>query len=279
MNRLWRAYVLSNIHIAFCAVVFCWAGYELLEVPTNYWVLVFLFTGSLCTYTLHRVISGGRLTTLHAGHERFAFASKIGRWKVTYLSLLILISFCSFSMLSQSLRFYLAGLSFFSISYIIPLLGSEKRLRDVYMLKIFLVAIVWAGIFIVPILDMDHIAVKSEYIILFSEKFIFFFALTLPFDIRDREIDQKTEVSTFANVLSIKQIKVLILGLLAICCFLTFGLYYCQVYSCALMIVLLIFYSMQALLSMRITSKTNEIYYLGILDGLILIQGLIIIKV
>lgn len=277
MNRLWRAYVLSNIHIAFCAVIFSWAGYCLLEVSTNIWVLIFLFTGSLCTYTLHRIISGGKLTTLHIGHQRFSFVRKIGKWKIAYLSFLILISLFSFSMLSQYLRFYLAGLSFLSIGYIIPLLGSEKRLRDVNMLKIFLVAIVWAGIFLIPIFEMKTMSFRFEYTLLFLEKFIFFFALTLPFDIRDREIDQETDVSTFANVLTIKQMKFLIVGLILLCCTLTIGLYLYNIYSNLAMISLLTFYSIQTLLSLRINLDTKELYYLGILDGLILIQGLIII--
>ena len=277
MQRLWRAYVLSNVHIALCAVIFCYAGHKLLEVAINPWVLIFLFTGSLCTYTLHRIISGNKLSGVHSGHERFSFVRKIGNWKIRYITLLIIISLFSFSMLPQALRLYLAGLSILSIAYIIPLLRTEKRLRDVSLLKIFLVAIVWAGIFITPLFETDDIVKSPRYLLLFVEKFFFIFALTLPFDIRDRAIDKESQISTFANILTIPQIKFLIVALICISCILTITLYCIGIYSLILMLLLFGFYGIQAILSMRISSATSELYYLGILDGMIMVQGFIII--
>ena len=277
MNRLWRVYVLSNIHISLCAVVFCWAGYRLLDIPTNSWVLLFLFTGSLCTYTVHRIISSSRDSVLNYTFERFAFVRRIGKWKILYISILIAISLFAFSMLGQQLRLYLAILSTLSIGYIIPMLGSERRLRDISFLKIFLVAIVWAGIFITPISVMKEITWTSGVLVLFVEKLIFIFALTLPFDIRDQELDQSTGVVTFANVLTIKQIKTLIVVLLFLSCLLSIVLCYMGIYNSILMFSLLSFYIFQAILSLRVGSRTNEIYYLGILDGLIILHGLLII--
>jgi 4-hydroxybenzoate polyprenyltransferase len=277
MKGLWRTYVLSNVHISLCAVVFCWAGYELLEIAINPCVLVFLFAGSLCTYTVHRIISGGQVSGALIGHERFSFVRKIGKWKIAYLSIIIFVSLFSFSMLSQQLRLYLAVLSALCIGYIIPILGSKKRLRDINMLKIFLVALVWAGIFMIPLSEMKESSWSSSFLFLFIEKFIFIFALTLPFDLRDRKLDQASQLNTFASSLSTKKVKIIISILLIACLSLSFLLYFSETYSFYVMLSLCGFYTIQAFLSLRITSKTTEIYYLGLLDGLIMLQAILII--
>jgi len=191
--------------------------------------------------------------------------------------MLVAISLLAFSMLPQQSRLYLAILSSLSIGYIVPIIGSEKRLRDIGYLKIFLIAFVWAGIFLMPISEFHQQNWSSIYLFVFLEKFIFIFALTLPFDIRDKELDQSTQVSTFANILSETQIKSLISISLISCSLLTVILFYSGVYTIGLMIAMLAFYAIQAGLSFRVTKGTSELYYLGVLDGLIIIQSLVIL--
>ncbi len=54
-------------------------------------------------------------------------------------------------------------------------------------------------------------------LILFLERALFVIAITIPFDIRDIEIDNSNAVSTIPSILGIYQSIVLSIGLLTIC--------------------------------------------------------------
>lgn len=273
--QLWRRYVLSNLHIALCAVIFCWGGYAHLRIEPSWWLLGFIFSGTLCTYTVHRLLSARRVDQSFEAIERFSFIKRVGPFQIALLCGIILIALFSYSMLEREIRIYLGLLTALSIGYVIPVMHSGRRLRDISMLKIFLVAIVWAGIFFIPLFENGWPTYSSNTALLFFEKFLFIFALTIPFDLRDERLDKSTDLQTIAGILSPKNNKILIGVCLFICIFLVTYLGVQDVYSAGVCLLLTCFYFVQGILSFQIKESTPEIYYLGVLDGIILVHGVL----
>jgi hypothetical protein len=277
MKKLFETYIFSNFHIALCAVSVVWSSYCFSDVPINYWLLTFVFSGTVITYSLHRIISGMRMRQGAKLSKRFTFYPNILFYKgnIWLVVFLLLASIALFN-LTLKLQLGLIILSAISTLYVLPVLGSNKRLRDISQLKIFLISFVWAALFLIARLELPDWSPDISDYLLFSEKFIFIFALTLPFDLRDQQIDAHARVSTLANSISTQSIRNLMLLSILAAMTLIIVLLYLSTYSISLVALLFFFYILQAGLSYRVDDQTSESYYLFILDGLILLHGLII---
>ncbi|MEL6389790.1 MAG: hypothetical protein AAFQ02_06485, partial [Bacteroidota bacterium] len=63
---MWRWYVLSNLHIAMCAVVFTLAGFVHFEVDLDVRVPIVFGVGTFMVYVIHRKISANRYKGIHS---------------------------------------------------------------------------------------------------------------------------------------------------------------------------------------------------------------------
>ena len=91
-----------------------------------------------------------------------------------------------------------------SLLYVLPILTKGRRLRDLNYLKIFVISIVWAMLTVALPSAKQLIGLSSStQSILFLERFLFIFAITLPFDIRDLSVDKLMEVKTIPAALGI----------------------------------------------------------------------------
>jgi 4-hydroxybenzoate polyprenyltransferase len=181
-----------------------------------------------------------------------------------------MIAFLPYANISIVLKF----LPFVTLAllYVVPIWkidGKWIRLRDFPFIKIALVAVVWAFVTVfVPfaILDIHWIPNFSQWIT-FIQRFIFIFAITIPFDIRDLEHDAKHNVKTFAGVLGInkaKQLSNLLLIMVAIISISAFLLKFYTVGNAAGMMISSL--STTFLIS-RIQEDSDEWVYSGYLDG------------
>lgn len=158
-----------------------------------------------------------------------------------------------------------------SILYTLPLFGA-KRLRDLHLIKIFLIAFVWAYLGVLPMI-IDEV---SNHLIrlVFLEKFLFILAITLPFDIRDLGIDGS--LMTIPKVIgSRKSYQVaafaLIIGLL------TFGLYSSIGHPplpIQTIVAVFLAYAITAYCIILSRNKSSDYYFSGLLDSTLIIRGL-----
>ena len=88
-----------------------------------------------------------------------------------------------------------------SILYSLPVIpygGKRIPLRDVPFLKVFLVALVWSALTVaLPLLVSGESLSSSYNLLLLLRRFLFIFALTLLFDIRDSRKDRLAGTVTF----------------------------------------------------------------------------------
>lgn len=158
-----------------------------------------------------------------------------------------------------------------SAGYVIPL-RSEYRLRDINYIKIFLIALVWAYISILPIILTDGLsATLLSYLI---EKFLFLLAITIPFDIRDKTIDSRNNLRTIPDLLGVRKSYLLSITLLLLC-----AIIHLQLFSGQIAIALVI--SDLLIISMIFLSKKVESDYMysGVLDGSFLLRLLLLCSI
>ncbi|WP_426490115.1 UbiA family prenyltransferase [Hymenobacter sp. 102] len=106
---------------------------------------------------------------------------------------------------------FLVHLGLISVLYSMPLLRRRGRwwaLRDLPLLKVFLIAYVWAGVTVwIPALYLGRGLLEPVVGVLFLRRFLFILALAFVFDIRDYTKDQATGTRTFPGVFGIQATK------------------------------------------------------------------------
>ena len=104
----------------------------------------------------------------------------------------------------------------FTIFYVVPFshfTNSNKSLRTLGGIKIFLIAFSWAGVTVLfPLVDYN-MPVTADALVLFLQRFLFVLVITIPFDIRDLNYDIDS-LKTLPQVLGVEKVKKLGLFLL-----------------------------------------------------------------
>jgi hypothetical protein len=104
----------------------------------------------------------------------------------------------------------------FTVLYMLPVMKFKQgsySLRKIPGLKIFCIAISWAGLVIFFPLVQNSVPIDVEVFLFFIQQFIFVLVLTLPFDIRDIDFDSK-ELKTIPMVVGLDKTKRIALFLL-----------------------------------------------------------------
>ncbi len=108
------------------------------------------------------------------------------------------------------------------------------------------------------------------------ERALFIFAITLPFDIRDLSVDQSASLKTIPAVIGIKRTKIIaaisIFLMISLCSLLFKMDFYNRSYLTALFISAIISY----ILIYFSKKGKHDYYYTGLLDGMMLLQFLLI---
>ncbi len=128
------------------------------------------------------------------------------------LFLLNLVSLIFLIVLTLKLRtealFLLIPFTLATIFYVVPFTPQNKNLRDISGLKLILITISWAGVTVLfPIINNDYLLTKDVWVTFF-QRFIFLFAVTIPFDIRDLKYDTP-EKKTIPQIIGVKKSKLL----------------------------------------------------------------------
>lgn len=261
--RLIKAIVYSNLWIALGASCYAATTYFLLNAPLDYVYLVLIFFATFFAYNFQRLV---RLNTLTQP------LSERQVWLVKHQKSMRLITLASF-FATVMVSFY--ALEFMDVLLLLPSLilvllyatffvNTKKGLRDLPLLKIFLIGSVWAyvlGVF--PLLKMDN---YSNWMWIFSDKFFFIMALAIPFDIRDLNVDS-VDKKTFPQLLGINGSKLLASIFLVTSFTIQF-----MVLQNNMNAFQSLYFLMVLALILFTHSQRHELYFSGLLDGVLVVS-------
>jgi 4-hydroxybenzoate polyprenyltransferase len=275
IDQVLRFFVFSNLHIALGAFFYLAGAFTLFQVRADLSLLFFTFFATMSTYAIHRHIGLQKISPEdHA--ERFRYFTKHGRMMRTLTLISAAGTLVSLAFVEWTVIMILFPCILVTGLYVLPILGSGKRLRDLSLIKIFLIAFVWAYIFMLPKLGYSSGDLQLADIAVFLEKLVFFVVLTLPFDMRDHDIDQRLGLRTLATSMSIRRQHQALLGGTVVCMVLSLVSFTFGTYSKEVLAGMIVFYGL-LLPGITNSNHRSEMYFLGFLDGYILLHGFILI--
>jgi 4-hydroxybenzoate polyprenyltransferase len=268
-----ETFVRSNLWIALGAPALI--GVSCLEWESRYplWLGLAAFSFTVLSYNLQRVVRELRGDPLLGENPPAAFPM---RTSLALILLFGLAAFISLFELRPIVLIALIPLALISSAYALPFL-SGKGLRDIPGMKTLLIALSWAYLTVfVPALELG-IPLDIDLGILFMERSLFVFAITIPFDIRDLHVDHPEErtLPRFFGTRTAKGIAISLLILFATSLLLRYE-------AGELPLDLALGYLSSVAVSTPLiawaTPERHPMYYEAALDGTMLLMGILTVS-
>jgi len=269
VSTVLKNYVYGHWHIALCASVLYLGSTLYFNYKIEHTLLLHVFFATMFIYTAHRLLGSTKMTSSTENRYTHALHHRSHAYYLICFSLPV--AAITFFFLTRPIQIALIISGIISLGYIMPLLF-KKRLRDIGVSKIILISMVWA---VIPILSILEEGALTLILLLFAEHFFFIFALTLPFDVRDQELDSRSKVSNLANTLGLKNLRILLILCIILSSVCVLLLLSQSHYNLFLGMSFLVLLAVQLLATIRLSPTRGEMYYLFNLDGFILLKGLI----
>lgn len=276
MVKLINFLLYSNIYIALCAVAMTAQTLYVsdINIKTSPALLGLVFFSTLVIYALHRLVSLSKVDkSLEV--ERFNVIGTYKKHIQLYAGIGVLGGGLCFFFLSLSTQCALVLPALLSLGYVIPFMGNKKlRLRDVHFIKIFLIAIVWSYVTVfLPFLE-HKVSIDRQAIGMLMERVLFIFVITLPFDLRDWEIDKKNGVRTIPATIGVKNTLRLAFLILII-----WSLSVVQIYSFLIASGLLISGISTAVFVYYSPKQKHDYYFTALMDGTMILQYILVLLI
>ena len=202
LKRLFDFYIFSNIHVAFgtfCLVKITLLTYDVYENTTAF----FIFFSTIVSYNFIRFY---RISEIKNWYFDWLKSHRIELYIICFISLVFgAYLFFSFQ-LKAVLWLFPFGLC--TLFYVVPIPFKNITLRRVSGLKLFLIAISFAGVTVLFPLVQNNIEITVNEWITFVQRFLFIVIITIPFDIRDLDYDNES-LSTLPQKVGVKKSKIL----------------------------------------------------------------------
>ena len=207
LKRFLDFYINSSIHVALAVLSFSFLTAFELNLNLSMYFYVTLFCASVSGYNFVK----------YFGLAKFYYRSLTTKLKyIQLVSLLSLVGFLyTFLMLRTPSQLLFTFLGLITFLYAIPLgIKTPRNLRSIGGVKIYIIAIVWAGTSVIlPLLEAQSVFVLDHLLIVFQRIFVLI-VLMLPFEIRDLESDE-AYLSTIPQKIGIQNTKLIGCALLA----------------------------------------------------------------
>jgi len=279
LRKLIDLILYSSLWIAVCATAQVLLTYELIGNPQGIDIYTsFVFASTIGLYGLHRLV-GINIVRAFEHEGRFAVIKQYRSHILVYTVIGFIAAAVLFSLLSAKTWLYLILPIAISAAYVIPTNKTGKRLRDFPLIKVFLLASSWSLLTTtVPLLNIGYTDPASASLI-FLERFLFVIAITIPFDIRDMEVDAGTGLRTLPHLLGVPRSKILAILLLFFSAIIGIILFAQGVYPADMQPLYSIFIVITSLLIWGSRTGRSDYYYSGLLDGtMILLYLLLVIR-
>lgn len=220
LKRSLDALLYSSVWLSLAAAGLAWATFLFWRVHIPLRLALLIFAATLFLYNIDSV--------LPYKHSQQLILTARKRWLLQHRRALLVLALGALFVAGQlflqdnweSLTGFFGHLVAISLLYSLPVArvrGRWRALRDLPLLKGFLIAYVWTAVTVwIPAYYLNKPLLSAVVLLLFARRFFFIFALALVFDIRDYTKDQLSGTRTFPGVFGVVAAKRLAFGALAI---------------------------------------------------------------
>ncbi|WP_400081061.1 hypothetical protein [Winogradskyella sp. R77965] len=205
-KRILNFYINSSIHVALAVYALTWLTLIQFGLDYDKNVLYFVFFATVTGYNFVKYFG---VAKFH--HRSLASWLKV----IQVFSFIAFIAMCNYAYKLQfNTLLILSIFGLITFLYAIPLMpmryfrDSQKNLRQIGGLKIYVIAIVWTYTTVfLPLMDND-IDINTDVVVTSLQRFIFVIVLMLPFEIRDLNYDS-LKLATIPQKIGIKKTKII----------------------------------------------------------------------
>ena len=199
LKNAFELYINSSLHVAIAIVSLTLITYLEYEMKVSRELLFFIFFSSITGYNF---VKYAGIAQLH--HS--SLAANLRFIQIFSLASFISLVYFAFQM-SMEVLIATGILGLFTILYAIPVFGKGKNLRSLSGLKIFIIALVWAGsTVLLPLIDAEMF-LGIDVIVDFLQRLFLVIVLTLPFELRDLNYDA-SNLGTIPQRIGVRPTKI-----------------------------------------------------------------------
>ena len=199
LKHFFDFYIDASIHVALAVYSLLWVSANFLNITVDYYLFGFAFFGTIACYNFMKYGVEAEKYILVASryHKTIQFFSLLCLGVALYLAFF----------LHYDVLLVLGVLSLLIGLYALPVLPGIKNLRSFGGLKIFPVALVWAGTTVLlPVLEAK-MNISWDVVIELIQRFILVLILVVPFEIRDLKFDAP-EMNTLPQRYGVARTKI-----------------------------------------------------------------------
>jgi len=199
LKYIFDFYLDASIHVAFAIYALLQITFQTLNISPDYNLSFFLFFGSISCYNFIKfgVEAEKYILVANQYHKGIQFLSFISFGFALYFGWF----------LDFNVWIGVVGLMLLAALYALPVLPKAKSLRSWGALKIFIVALVWAGATVLlPVISAHH-KITWDVSIEIYQRFLLVLILLVPFEIRDLAYD-KPELKTLPQRYGVTNTKI-----------------------------------------------------------------------
>jgi hypothetical protein len=262
----------TSIYIAGCAVVMTYQTFLLFDYPVNSTLLYFVWFGTLCSYNFHWLLTPAPASTANKASWHY-------KHRLLHIILagigLVGASYYGFHLLA--FWPWLLSIAFITFLYSAPKLPFPifRRLQKIAVAKTAFLTLVWTYVTaILPlVINTNHWSI-TQHLYIFN-RFYFIYAICILFDNRDKESDRLQGIRSLVTNITDKGISVLFWTTIAVTLLSNIALFYFLplIEAVTFFIPLLLL----CLMNIPINKTESDYYYYFILDGLMMLSGLLFI--
>lgn len=202
-------YIKASLHVALAVTALAYVTVHELGLTHDMLLYGFIFSSTILSYNLTKYISVAASDSIRI--------SPLLKWIGVITALSLLATTVLLFYLPADVIISAAILGGVTVAYAIPVSEGRKNLRNIYGLKIGLIAVVWAGVTVgLPLLNHRIETVTGDALLETLQRILFVAVLILPFDIRDYRSDEPA-LGTLPQIFGVKETKILGFVLLSAC--------------------------------------------------------------
>ena len=245
----------SNIWVAFCALSLTLSSAILLQT-SNFYISQFVFFATLFIYNFQRAVRIKKGCN-HSRKEWLIKNRKTINFLMLFAFFIISYHFYNFKFSTQIAIVFIA---FFAFMY-------PFGFRKIPFAKIFIISFVWAISSVLFLVLENEIILTQNIILHLVSRFLFVFAITIPFDIRDLKYDI-ANVNTIPLFFGQKKAKWIANSALSICVIIAIFQKIQNSISFSNFLALILLYFLASVLIIKSDKKNNAMYFSFLVESL-----------
>lgn len=248
MKAIIQFFINTNIWVAFCVVALTVSS-EILLGLTNLNILFFVFFATILAYNFQRIVR------LKKGHNHTCKNWLEENIKVIYFLIFFTTIASAYVFITLQRGTQITVLFTGIICLLYPF-----GIRRIPFVKIFIISFVWTISTILLLVLENNIVISQDIIGQLVSRFLFVFAITIPFDIRDFNYDFKNLITipVFFGVIGSKIIAVFALF---ICVLISFFQYLEMYLNFPKLLALILLYILAAIFIKKSDEKNRKTYF------------------